>query len=263
MMQDNKIQKAVIFTLAILGVFLLVKTVTEMKEFVYVGPDPAARNMISVLGEGEVLAVPDIAMFTFGVTKEATTVAKAQELSAESVNRAIDFLKERGIEEKDIRTVNYSVYPRYEYNKQLSTRAIYPPEGDRTLVGFEVSQSIEVKVRDTAKAGELLSGIGEIGATNISGLSFEVDDEDGLIAEAREKAIEDAKDKAAELAKQLGVKIVRIVSFNENGSPYYARGLATYGEVYGMGGGDDAVAPSIPTGENKYVSNVSITYEIR
>jgi len=121
---------------------------------------------------------------------------------------------------------------------------------------------MEVKVRDLAKAGELLTGIGEVGVSNVSGLSFMIEDEDNVKNEAREQAIKEAREKAKELAKQLDVSLVRIVSFNEGGNyPIYYSRVATP-EAYGMGGDAKAV-PDIPTGENRIISNVTIVYEIK
>jgi uncharacterized protein YggE len=123
---------------------------------------------------------------------------------------------------------------------------------------------LSVKVKDTTKAGELLSGVGTKGASQVSGLSFTVEDEDALKAQARDKAISSAKSKADELASQLGVQIVRVVGFNENSGGYpimYAKTAA----MDSMGGAraEAAPAPAIPTGENKISSSVSVTYEIR
>jgi hypothetical protein len=107
-----------------------------------------------------------------------------------------------------------------------------------------------------------LSGIGEFGATNISGLSFSQDNQDALVREARDKAIKDARDQAKALAKSLGVNLGDIISFYENqGYPspmYYAKGSAM-----GMGGGEIADSARVPSGENKIISNVTITYEIK
>jgi uncharacterized protein YggE len=122
-----------------------------------------------------------------------------------------------------------------------------------------------VKVKDTKKAGELLSGVGSKGASDVSGLSFTIEDEDKLKAEAREKAIAEAKAKADVLAQSLGVSVIRVTGFYEDSGGYQPP------IAYGMGG-DMAVrnmaqeakaAPELPAGENKIVSNVSITYEIR
>jgi uncharacterized protein YggE len=96
----------------------------------------------------------------------------------------------------------------------------------------------------------------------VSGLTFTIDDESALQREARKKAIDDAKTKAQQLAKDLGVSLSRIVSFSENnGSPmpmYYRA------DAMAMGGAMEAKsAPSVPTGQNKISSDVSITYEIK
>jgi uncharacterized protein YggE len=123
-----------------------------------------------------------------------------------------------------------------------------------------VSQSVSVKVRTIADAGKFLSGIGELGATNISGLSFDFDGRDELIKEARDKAIAEARAEAQKLAKSLGVRLVRLVSYSEGGYPipYYAKAeVATFGR-----GGDGAV-PEIPVGEDKIISQVQLTYEIK
>ncbi|OGG64382.1 hypothetical protein A3C18_02670 [Candidatus Kaiserbacteria bacterium RIFCSPHIGHO2_02_FULL_54_11b] len=128
--------------------------------------------------------------------------------------------------------------------------------------GFQVSQTLSVKVRDAEKAGDLLAGVGSLGASSVSGLSFTIDDQDKLEAEARDKAITKAKEKAEALADALGVSIVRVVGFNEggNGPIYYAKEMAL-----GMGGATDAAvpAPQLPVGQNKITSNVTVTYEIR
>ena len=126
------------------------------------------------------------------------------------------------------------------------------------LKGYQVSQSVTVKVRDIGRAGELLSGVGKNGATNVGGLMFSIDDEDAVRGEARTKAIADAKAKAKELGKELGVSLVRIVSFSENGN--YS-GPIMYATSMGKGGGEGS--PEIPAGQNDIVSNVTVTYEIR
>ena len=120
-------------------------------------------------------------------------------------------------------------------------------------------------MRDTEKAGDILSGVGNLGVNTVSGLSFTIDEEDKLTAEARGKAITDAEGKAKELALQLGVSIVRIVGFNENSGGYSSMYMKrdVMMAMDAMGGAEMAPAPSLPTGENKIVSNVSITYEIR
>jgi uncharacterized protein YggE len=127
--------------------------------------------------------------------------------------------------------------------------------------GFEASQTVVVKVRDTAKAGTLIAGVGEKGATNMSGLTFTVDDETAVKAEARSKAIADAKAKAEKIAADLGVEIVRVTSFYEN-EGYYGYG---YGGPEAMmeKAADTNVAPSTPVGESTTEVSVSLSFEVK
>ena len=249
--------------LGVLAAFLLFAAIGEFKGLRYVGTGVPATNTITVSGEGEVFAVPDTATFSVTVQEEAKEVQDAQETATEKANAIIAYLKNAGIEEKDIKTTDYSVYPQYDYIQDVCRDGLCPP-GRQELRGFQVSQTLTVKVRDTKQAGELLSGVGSRGAAQVSGLSFTVDDEDELQAEARAMAIEDARTKAAELAKDLGVQIVRIVGFSEDGYyppvPYaYGRGGIAMDAAEGV----KLSAPELPVGENKIVSNVSVTYEIR
>jgi len=249
--------------LGMLVLFLLAQTLKTFKEYRYVGSGVTASNTITVSGMGEVFAVPDRATFTVTVREEGTEVGDAQEKATTKMNGIIEYLKDAGVEEKDIKTINYNVNPKYEYTQGTCTNFSCPPS-NQVLVGFEVWQMLEVKVQDPKKAGELLSGVGGKGASEVSGLSFTIEDEDQLKADARAMAIGEADAKAAQLADQLGVDIVRVVGFYEDSGGYMPY-------AYGKGGADVAMstraeaapAPDLPIGENKIISNVNITYEIR
>ncbi|MDO8521713.1 MAG: SIMPL domain-containing protein [bacterium] len=255
-------RKAVAWALGFLALFLLVSTISELKSLRFIGSGVAATNTISVSGEGEVFAVADTATFSVTVREKAKLVKDAQDAATKKGNDIIAYLKDGGVEEKDIKTVDYSVSPDYEWSQAACPQGGYCPPGKQVLVGYEVSQTLSVKVRDTNKAGELLSGVGSRGATEVSSLSFTIDDEDALKADARDKAIAQAKEKAEVLAKSLGVSLVRVVGFSEGGDGgpiYYAKS-----SVMGMGGGPEtSPTPDIPVGQNKIVSNVNIVYEIR
>lgn len=261
MFENIKIQKAAFAVLVLLAAFLVAKSIGELQSYRFIGSSPSQQSLITVSGKGEVVAVPDIASFSFSVEKESLLVADAQANVAKRTNDIIAFLKKNGVAEKDIKTAGYNIYPRYEYTpREGEGAAVYLPEGKRYLAAYVVSQSVEVKVRTLADAGKLLSGIGELGATNVSGLSFDFDKRDELVREARDKAIADARAQAAKLAKALGVRLVRIVSYNEGGGfPYYGKAeIATYGR-----GGDGSIVPEIPVGEDKLISQISLTYEIK
>lgn len=243
----------------ILCLFVATKTLTELKSWDSLGKNSVTVSTISVSGKGEVVAIPDIATFSFTVSEEAAVVADAQEKATKKMNASLDFIKKSGVAEKDIKTTNYNIYPRYEYVGGTT----YYPSGKQVLAAYVVSQDIQVKVRNVADAGKLLSGIGEFGVSNVSGLNFSVDKYDDIVKEARAKAISDAKTNAEKLASDLGVRIVRIMDYSDssyNPTPVY------YAKAMSSGYGGDMMserAPQIPTGENKITSNVTITYEIR
>lgn len=215
---------------------------------------------ISVSGTSEVMAIPDVAQFSFSVRAEGETATKAQAVSAKSINTIMDFLTGNGVEEKDIKTEGYNLFPKYHYEQRPCT-VNYCPPGESIQDGFEVSQTITVKVRDTNKAGELLSGVGEAGATDISGLSFSIDDTDNLKQQARREAIIKAKEQAILLADALGVKLGKMVSYYEEDpfmpSPYYGMGVDM------MAKAELVSAPDIPTGESTITSRVNLVFEIK
>lgn len=247
------------------ALYLLALFAGELKEYKYIGLPDAQQATISVSGDGEAYGAPDIAVVSFSVVAEAKTVAAAQKDATEKMAAILAFLKKSGIAEKDIKTTSYNFYPKYEWQtKGMSVcyDTYCPPQGKQVLIGYEVTQSVDIKIRKIDDAGMIVGGLGENGATNMSDLTLKVEEEDGLKAEARAEAIAKAKAKADVLAQSLGVKLVRIVAYNEGGDypPIYnfARTMA----ADGMGGAEKA-APDIPTGENKFVSNVTIVYEIQ
>ncbi len=224
------------------------------------GVNPA-YNSITVTGQGEAVGVPDVATFYFSVSAEAKEASLAQDAVNKKMEPMVKALKELGIEERDIKTADYSVYPKYVYGQVYCIQA--PCSNQQKQDGYTANQSVTVKVRETANAGKAIQAATDNGATNISGLSFAIDDPDKLMNDAREDAIEDARDKAEVLADKLGVKLVRIVSYNEGGGG----GVVMYATKEQSLGSSDAVsarpAPTLPTGENKVNLTVSVTYEIR
>jgi len=258
----ERLRKALFVAVILLGVFLAVSALSTIEGLRYIGTGINATNTINVSGHGEAFGVPDIATFNYSVVSDKATVAEAQADATTKANATVDYLKKAGIDEKDIQTSDYSINPQYDYETPVCTNG-FCPGGKQVLKGYEVRQSTTVKVRDTKKAGDLLAGVGTTGATEVSGLTFTFDNPDTVQTQARDKAIADAKSKADALAKQLGVTLVRVVSFSENGSGGYPRPM-----VYNMAAGSQAkdvaaVAPEISTGQNQVSDDVTVTYEIR
>ena len=267
----KRVSKWTAISLMLLSLFLLMKVIADFKRLPNVGKEVYPQSTIMVSGSGEAYAIPDIATFNFSVVESGDTVKQAQEKADAKINKALAIVRESGVADKDIKTTGYNVYPKYEWNQRPCPMGVsadglsYPcPSGKNVLTGYEVSQNITIKVRDTEKVGDLVTKIGAVAVSNISGIEFNVDNREQFVAQARAEAIAEAKAKAKELAKQLGVHLGRILYYSENGNyPIY------YG-AEGKGGGMDMVAPSaapvraeLPTGETKITSDVSITYEIR
>lgn len=263
-MQSEDVKRVVRFVgvlVLVLIVFVGIKAVGEIKAFRYIGSDSfSENNSISVSGEGEVFAVADIASFSYSVTESAPTVGAAEEAATTKWNEILTYLKGQGVEERDIRMTGYTVTP--EYAAQNSN--VWVPVEQRDITGYRVTQSAQVKVRDTGKTGEILGAVGEMGVRNLSNISFTIDDESELYAEARKKAIADAKEKATALAASLGVRLGSVVGFYENNmQPYYGYDMVARTEALmndGMGG---AITPDIPMGENRTVVNVEVIYQIK
>lgn len=208
-------------------------------------------NTVSFSGRGTVVARPDVALVNVTILTEAATSKAAQDDNSVRSQQVVDYLEGQGIEEKDIKTSGYNISPQYTY----------PRGGEPEVTGYQVRQSIDVKIRDLDAVGDILSGVVSAGANTVGGVNLTIDDPEALQEEARAKAIADAKEKAKTLERQLGISLGRIINFSEGGggSVFTARALSVEEDAVGFGG----AAPSIPVGENEVVSNVTLTWQIK
>src|SRR3989344_2455380 len=232
----------------IIGVFALAYAAIS-----YVGTysksiEPSTFRSFSANGQGKITAIPDIAEFTFSViTEGGKDIAKPQRENTEKTNKIIEFIKSQGVETKDIKTQNYNLNPKYQYfNCPIPLgggrpEICPPPE----IVGYTISQTVSVKIRNFEKIGVILSGAVE---------------PEVLKNQAREKAIKKAKEKAASIAKAGGFKIGRLLSIEEGGyapSPFYAKS--------GFGGeaASSLPSPTIEPGSQEIIATVTLRYEIK
>ncbi|KKT19721.1 MAG: 26 kDa periplasmic immunogenic protein [Candidatus Nomurabacteria bacterium GW2011_GWB1_43_7] len=253
----------IIFALGIiLSLYFLMRTVSEIKSYNFIGGGAPASNTISFSGKGEVSAAPDLATVSFTIRESAGDIKSAQSKVTAKESAVLDFLDNSGIAKKDIKTENYSSYPKYDYGTPCYGLGMpCRPEAPK-IIGYEVSEYVSVKVHDLTKAGEIIQGIGAAGVSEINGPDFSIENEEGLKEQARKMAIDEAKVKAKSLSRDLGVRLVRIVNFSENGDypvyPMYEKSMMATADSAG-----GVPAPTLPMGENKITSNVTITYEIR
>lgn len=249
-MIPNKIVTGFLSLLFTVGaVYLAILTLNEIKSRQYIGIMPEERHSIHITGKGRASGVPDIAKIQLGNTTNNKAVSEAQKENSEKMNNLIKQLKETfNIDSKDIQTTNYTIYPQYGWKDSI-----------RTLNGYEVNQTVTVKVRDVSRVSDVLALAGILSLNQIGGLTFEIDDPAKLKEEAREKALNDAKTTAENLADLTGARLGRVLSFDEIGNQYSAVADKSY--AVGMGG-DGSAAPSIEAGSNEVMVSVDVEYEI-
>ena len=228
--------------------------------------EPSTFRSFSVSGEGKVVAIPDVARFTFSVlTQGGKDLGALQKENTIKVNRALGVVKAVGVEDKDVKTESYSVEPRYQYFNcgpilLDSGKPCPPPE----IVGYTVSQTVSVKARDFSKVGDLLRDVVGSGANSVSQLSFTVDDPTEIQNQARAEAIGKAKTKAKAIAKAGGFKLGDLLSIDEGGyypQPVFYKTLEAGG--YGGEGPVSLPAPAIEPGSQEVRVTVNLRYEIK
>ncbi len=255
-LSDSAVRISVLGVLAILALFLVAETLSVSAGLGRSGVP--ATDTITVQGDGKATMPPDVAHVSFAVQNSAKTVADAQAATTKQAGSALDFVKGQGVAEKDVKTLSYNITPQYSY--QTCPAGTFCPSYSSKVTGYEVSETVQVTVRDLASVGALLEGLGGLSVQNVSGPDFALDDPAAGYDAAREDAIAKAKSQAAVLAKQLGVRLGKIVNFSETSGGYPQT-------FYGLGGATldsaKAAAPVVPVGENTYNASVSITYELR
>ena len=255
--QNKGIFKIIIIFIA---VFLVAASLGKLKELKYIGTGVNATNTITVTGKGTVDRTPDTAKISFTVQDEQKSLKAAQDTVTKKIDAITQALKDAGVEEKYIKTDAYNSYPQYDYVNTI--RCItYPCPTNSTPVirGYQVSHNVTVSIKNLDNVSAVLDMLGTNGVTNISGPNFGFEDDTAIAREARDEAIADAKDEAKKLAKSLGVKLVRIVSFSENGGGYPVPMYAMTAKAEDASGS----APSLPVGEQNIQSNVTLVYEIQ
>ncbi len=219
------------------------------------------NRTFSVQGEADIETPNDIAFFTATVITEGSgEVTTLQGENTGKMNRISSFLEEQGIEKRDLKTTNYSMNPRYNYPNCASGTTICPPA---TINGYIITQSLEVKVRQADKVGELLSGIVSAGANSVSGVSFVTDDDSSARKAARKAAFKDAREKALEAAEAGNFRLGKMVTFYEdNANPVEPMREGFGGDLMTMSA-KAMSAPVLEPGVKTGKLQVTLTYEIR
>jgi uncharacterized protein YggE len=207
---------------------------------------------LTVSGQGQVELAPDVAYVTIGVHTEAADISEAVSQNADQVANVMEALVGMGVAREDMQTSNFSLYTGEDYD---------PFTGQSLGPLYTVDNTVNVTVRDLENMGNLLDGAISAGANSIWGVTFDVDDKDAAMQEARDEALAEAMSEAEALATAAGVNLGGIQSLT-----YSNVSTGYYGPYYGMGGGGGGAAESatsIVPGLITVTAEVVVSYTIR
>lgn len=201
----------------------------------------AADKLVTVTGEATVSIAPDMAVIRIGVTTQGKTAREASEANGNQMTAVLAAIKDAGIATKDVQTSRLSLQPQYDPNK-----------GTARLLGFQVTNQVTVKIRDTDKLPAVLDRAISAGANEMSGIEFVVSEQSRLLDEARTEAVADARRKAELYAKAAGAKVGAVIVISEEGSAPPPRVMQA------LRAGAAPVAP----GEQTLRAVVTVSYEL-
>lgn len=236
--------------------------------FVYVkvaGPIPFDVNSVStsksdafsVTGEGKVDAIPDSATVRLGVLAKAATKEEAKNILNTNINKVIGVVKALGVEDKDIKSDNFNIYP--EYGAVVRTiPEISQPEDQNKITGYTGNTNLTITVKTADLANKIVDAGVAVGANQVGGIDFQVKDKDAALNQARELAVADAKKKAEDAARIAGFKLGKVINYAEGqGGGYPVPMLSKAEDAQG------GAATNVQPGTNEISLTVTLSYEIR
>ncbi len=238
-------KKTIVFLAALMGVSAC--TVQSEPPIVNIN-ERDIKDVITVTGTGEAVGVPDVLRVTLGVSVIRPTVDAANGDAAALANEIIEAVKAGGVQDRDIQTTSYTVYPEYDYSRDT-----------RLIIGYRVGNILSIKIRDIEKGGEVIDAAVEAGGDDavVNSISFEIEDDAELVKEARDAAWADAEEKANQLAGLAGVTLGRAVTISET---TYSSPPAVYAErAMAM---DGAASTPIQSGELTVSISVNVQFMI-
>ena len=218
------------------------------------------QSGIWVSGVGKLSVEPDLVDFRVGVDTIGETVAQANSAASESMAAVVAVLKGSGIEDRDIRTSHFNIYPRYDY---METTVDGVRTSSQVLVGYNVRNTVAVKVRNLDGLPKLVDDVVTAGGDNIriDSVSFTVEDPDARMGELRELAVADAAAKAAHMAELAGVTLGGLTYLSEGGGPSVPSPFQAQTGVLAMEARSSA-APSFSAGEIELSLAVQASFAI-
>lgn len=162
------------------------------------------QNNLAVNGDGKVFAKPDTFLLTVVASEKSKTTKEGFALVGTKVTALQKIMKDNGILEKDIQSVNIAINPNYNYDN-----------GKSTIDGFIATHGLAVKIRNLDSIDAILAGVSGVAGVQIQSTAYDIDDKTALYHEARDLAIAKARQKAEDMAKASGVSLGKVVSISE------------------------------------------------
>lgn len=239
------------FVFMSVATFLFLMAIVPTANYkVLAAEDKMAARTINVNGDGEVSVTPDIAYVSLGVTTEKSSVGEAQKSNSDTMNNVIAAIKKAGVSSENIKTSNYSISPKYNYEDKT---------GKSTIVGYTVTSTLSVTVKNISSVGSIIDTAISNGANSSNGVAFSVSDYGKYYNVALTNAISNAKAKAQVVAGCIDVKLSNPAKITENSS-----GVPVEYPVFYNAAVKDSSAGrgmTIETGTYKIKANVSLVYE--
>lgn len=214
---------------------------------------------LTASASGKTTAAPDLAEVSFSVVSQGKDPNTLNADNNKKMSAVIDFVRSLNVASSDIATVNYDLQPNYP-------TVIYPMNSGvinaNTIIGYTLTQTVQVKIRDFTNIAKLLGGLPPLGINQISGVTFTFDNPDTFLAVARGDAMAKARAKAGEMAGESGVSLGEVVSVQEYGNiPTYPMAYAPRTMMAGVSSA--SVSPTIEPGTQDITDQVTIVYSVK
>ena len=166
---------------------------------------PAGPPVIVTTGEAVLKRAPDRAWVTIGAESRAKTAAEAQRLNTDAMTAVLDRIKAAGLPADAVQTTGYNLQPEFDY-----------ANGRQTLRGYVARNQVQVRIDTLAKTGDVIAAAVTTGATNVSGVRFDLKDRDAVERDALRLAVQDARGRASHMATGAGVTLDRVIRVEEH-----------------------------------------------
>jgi len=246
--KENHMQRPALSRLLLAVSLALGASMTAHAQTPAVAIAPAQGTLLNISANAEASRVPDIATVSAGVVIQAADGNTAMRQNAQQMDKVLAAIKAAGIAERDVQTSGISLNPQYRYADNVAPK----------ITGYQASNTVNIKVRDIARLGQVLDALAAQGANQINGPSFQIDNPEPVYDEARLGALEKARARANTYATALGLKVLRIASISENANSGGMRPMMAMRAAAPMADMQTQVAP----GETTVSVNLDVVFEL-